>query len=209
MPTYMYIRETSFVLPLKKQLEYAKEHNIVREHHLGPGQYARENCTDIRQLISHPLKPGDRLIVRNLLLIGNTHRKIFDTLQIFHHARVQLEIVDANYLDLVPASGDPRSANDDYAKLTAFLRVFTTANEKKKILRMKADPSAKRGRPKKNWNSIPDEVKKIIVRHVENLYDYPESRALMDIKDTGYSIGISTFRAVKKEYKTIIKQSKK
>lgn len=209
MPTYMYIRETSFVLPLKEQLEYAKEHSIVREHRLGPGQYARENCTDIRQLIHHPLKAGDRLVIRNLLLIGNTHRKIFDTLQIFHHARVQLEIVDANYIDLVPASGDPRSANDDYAKLTAFLRVFTTANEKKKILRMKADPVAKRGRPKKNWNSIPDEVKKIIVRHVENLYDYPTSKALMDIRNTGYSLGESTFQAIKKEYKTLLKQSRK
>ncbi len=209
MPTYMYIRETSFVLPLKEQLEYAQEHSIVREHRLGPGQYARENCTDIRQLIGHPLRPGDRLIVRNLLLIGNTHRKIFDTLQIFHHARVQLEIVDANYIDLVPASGDPRSVNDDFAKLSAFLRVFTTANEKRKILRMKADPSMKRGRPVKNWKSLPDEVKKIIIRHVENLYDYPASKALMDIRNTGYSLGESTFQAIKKEYKTLLKQSRK
>lgn len=209
MPTYMYIRETSFVLPLKEQLEYAKEHSIVREHRLGPGQYARENCTDIRQLISHPLKAGDRLVVRNLLLIGHTHQKIFDTLQEFHRAKIQLEIIDANYLDLVPASGDPRSENQDYAKLTAFLRVFATANEKRKVLRMKADPSAKRGRPVKNWKSLPDDVKKIIIRHVENLYDYPESRAIMDIKDTGYSIGISTFRAVKKEYKVLLKQRRK
>lgn len=209
MATYMYIRETQYVLSRKEQLEYSKEKNIAPERLLGPDGYARENCTDIRQLIDHPLKPGDRLIVRNLLLIGNTHRKIFDTLQIFHHARVQLEIVDANYLDLVPASGDPRSANDDYAKLSAFLRVFTNANEKRKILRMKSDPSAKRGRPKKNWNTIPDEVKKIIVRHVENLYDYPASKALMDIRNTGYSLGESTFQAIKKEYKTLIKQSKK
>lgn len=209
MPTYMYIRETQYVLSRKEQLEYSKEKNIAPERLLGPEEYARNSCTDIRQLIDHPLKPGDRLIVRNLLLIGNTHRKIFDTLQIFHRARVQLEIVDVNYIDLVPASGDPRSVNDDFAKLSAFLRVFTTANEKRKILRMKADPSAKRGRPKKNWNTIPDEVKKIIVRHVENLYDYPASKALMDIRNTGYSLGESTFQAIKKEYKTLMKQSRK
>lgn len=209
MATFMYIRETHYVLSRNEQLKYATENQIAPERLLGPEEYARENCTDIRQLINHPLKAGDRLVVRNLLLVGHTHQKIFNTLQEFHRARVQLEIVDANYIDLVPASGDPRSENQDYAKLTAFLRVFTTANEKRKVLRMKADPSVKRGRPVKNWKSLPDEVKKIIVRHVENLYDYPESRALMDIKDTGYSIGISTFRAVKKEYKTLIKQSKK
>lgn len=209
MATYMYIRETQYVLSRKEQLEYSKGKSIAPERLLGPEEYARENCTDIRQLINHPLKAGDRLVVRNLLLVGHTHQKIFNTLQEFHRARVQLEIVDANYIDLVPASGDPRSANDDYAKLTAFLRVFTAANEKRKILRMKADPSAKRGRPVKNWKSLPDEVKKIIVRHVENLYDYPESRALMDIKDTGYSIGTSSFRAIKKEYKTLLKKNRK
>lgn len=209
MPTYMYIRETSFVLPIKEQLEYSKKKNIAPERLLGPDGYARENCTDIRQLIGHPLRSGDRLVIRNLLLVGHTHQKIFDTLQEFHRARIQLEIADANYVDLVPAAGSPKSENEDYAKLSAFLRVFTTANEKRKILRMKADPSAKRGRPKKNWNTIPYEVKEIIVRHVENLWEYPESRALMDIKDTGYSIGISTFRAIKKEYKMLLKQRRK
>ncbi|MCB7319893.1 hypothetical protein LIZ87_14145 [Lacrimispora sp. 210928-DFI.3.58] len=202
MALYMYIKETKYTLPMKEQLSYAKEKKIARERLLGPDQYARENCTNILQLINHPLKAGDQLIIRNLLIIGHTHRKIRNTLDAYHRARIQLIIADINYHDQVPESGDSRSSNSDYAKITAFLKAFELGNERRKLIQMKVtEPSGQRGRPAKNWNTIPQNVREIIIYHMEHLYDYPESRAIMDIKESGYSIGVTSFRAIKKEYK--------
>lgn len=203
--TYMYIRETASTRPLREQIKYADEHDILWTHRLGQGQYARENCTDICQLIEHPLVAGDRLIIQNLLLIGHTHQRIYDTLTTFHRARIQLEVVDISYTDLVPAVGDPRSSNDDYSRLTAFLRVFVVENRRRNGMRTSASAkSAGRGRPRKDWESLPGKVQGIIAYHVGHLYEYPESRALMDIQNAGYRLGISTFRALKKHYKTVI-----
>lgn len=210
MATFMYIRETRFTLSKKEQIEYAKKQGIAEEHLLGPNQYARETCTDIRQLIGAPLKAGDHLVIRNLHLIGSTHQKILDTLQAFHHARICLEIVDARYKDLVTVSGSLQSSNEDYRRIMAFLRVFVNMNEKRKVFRMKAENSGrKRGRPAKTWNTVPEAVRDIVARHAGNLYEYTEERALMDIRATGYSIGYSAFRALKREYKEMTKNRRR
>lgn len=207
MATYMYLRETKSTATLKEQLTYAKKKEIANEHLLGPGQYARENCIDIRQLINHPLKAGDKLIIRNLFLIGTTHKRIYDTLLDFHRNRIQLEIADIHYCDQVPTAGSPRSGNEDYSRLTAFLRVFITENNRRNQYRFKAqaqETPRKRGRPPKNWYTVPDFVREIIIHNVEHPYAYTESKAIQEIQDKGYFIGVSTYRAIKKQYKETI-----
>ena len=210
MPAYMYLRETPSTAPLKEQIKYAQEHQIAEEHMLGPMQYARENCKDITQLIERPLKAGDQLIIRNLFLAGHSHQRIYNVLTLFHKYRIQLQIVDINYFDLVPVSGDPRSENDDYARLTAFLRVFIEDNKRKNLIHTNSPLKPRgKGRPPKNWNTLPSNVREIVMRHCENLYTYPATRALEDINKTGYSLGMSRFNSIKREYKNLKIQSKR
>ena len=205
--TYMFIRITEYSMSLKDQLSIAENAGIIEEHLIGSGMYRDVNTVDILDLIGRPLKAGDTLYVSNLLLVGQRFQRILDAINRYHAARIKLHIVDIDYIDDVPAEGNPKSKNDDYSKLCRFLRVFIAENErrnrKRYIISSDSSPRGK-GRPKKNLASLPPKCIDLIEKHFRNLYVYSEKQLLADIVDPkigNYPLSLSTLRLILKEYR--------
>ena len=127
MPTYMFFRELQNTVSIKKQEEYADQHGIPKYQRLGQNQYGRETCTDIIELINRPLIAGDELIVYNLFTIGTNRPRIYEVLQAYHKAQIQLHILDINYFDKVQIGLPLKTENDHFKLYSSILKVFMNA----------------------------------------------------------------------------------
>ena len=206
MPTYMFFRELQNTVSIKKQEEYADQHGIPKYQRLGQNQYGRETCTDVIELINRPLIAGDELIIYNLFTIGTNRPRIYEVLQAYHKAQIQLHILDINYFDKVQIGLPLKSENDHFKLYSSILKVFINENIRQNQIHSKTiSKTGEPGRPKKDWSTIPPKVREIIIHHDANLYSYPMKAALADIEKTGYSVSPVIFKRLLKQYRTQIK----
>lgn len=206
MAKYMFFKELKCTASLKKQIEYADQLGIPQHLRLGQGQDRRESCTDILGVINRPVKAGDELIVYNLFIAGINYSRMYEVLQAFHKAQIQLHIIDADYFDRIQIGLPLRSESSDYRNVSSFLRVLINENKRQNQIRVQTpEKTSAPGRPRKDWASVPKFVREIVIRHDANLYSYSISKALNDISQTGYYISEPIFKRLLKEYRTQIK----
>lgn len=206
MSTYMFFKELQNTASIKKQEEYADHHEIPKYQRLGQNQYGRETCTDVLELINRPLVAGDELIVYNLFTIGLNRLRIYEVVQAYHKAQIQLHILDINYFDKVQIGLPLKSENDHFKLYSSILKVFINESIRQNQIHTNADATTRKpGRPKKDWFTIPPKVKEIIIHHDANLYCYPMKKAISDIEKIGYSVSPVIFKRLLKQYREQIK----
>lgn len=191
---------------LKEQAEYADKFDIPVTCRLGQGQLARESCTNICDLIGHPLISGDTLIVYNLALVGRTYNRIMEVIDTFHKHRIPLKVVDIDYFDPVRQAPDFGSENDDYRKLSLFLRAIEREHQYKKVTSLSVPDGGKRkpGRPRKDWNSLPREARELVIKHCKSLGVYTAANLRDDLSSLGYPIGSDTLNNLIAECKRFV-----